>query len=333
MRTKNKATLKTIADELNISISTASRAFSRAGSVKPATLERIREVSKRLNYKPNLTARALVQQKSHVIGFILQSVKNQTTESLIKRLTNLLDSNGYDIHLTVAHDSDEINNNAVNNAICRGYDGVIIHHSAFEGRVEAIETLISEHIPFVVYGQYDYSPVDQVIGDFKLAGRVMTRHLVDLGHKDIAFVTTHHADPRYEGHCSILRQSGIDIKEQLYFQTECEQQGVKLAVEKLIKTEATAVFGNSDQMASRLIRALKDFGVKVPQEMSVVGVGNEMYADLVSPALTTFELNNAHLADNLFEALFERINNPTSPTRTILLNGNIVVRESSQPIN
>ncbi len=327
--TNNKATLKTIAEELNISVSTASRAFTPGSSVKPSTLAKIKEMSRKLNYKPNLNARALVQQKTHVIGVVLQSLKNQTTESLVNKLTRLLTARGYDIHLFVAYSDDMLNDDAVNSCICRGYDGVIINHALFEGRMNAIETLLKEKVPMVVLGQYEYSETSQVIGDFKLAGRVMTRHLADLGHKNIAFCTTCKGDPRYEGYLNILNQYKLPIREDLIFVCPCEQTQIRETAKKISKTDATALFVNYDEPATRFIRAFKELGVSVPGQMSVVGVGNEMYADLISPALTTFEIDTAHLAENLVDTLFERIEKPNGPTRTILLNGKILERDSA----
>ncbi len=331
--TKNKATLKTIADELNISISTASRAFTQGSSVKPSTLAKIREVSRKLNYKPNLNARALVQQKTHVIGVILQSLKNQTTETLVNRLTHLLTARGYDIHIFVAYNDQYLNDDAVNSCICRGYDGVIINHATFEGRMDAIEALIKEQIPFVVLGQYEYSETSQVIGDFRLAGRVMTRHLAELGHKNIAFCTTCSGDPRYEGYLNVLNQYGLPLREDLVFICPCDQGLISETAKKIIKTDATALFANYDEPATRFIRAFKELGLSVPEQISVVGVGNEMYSDLISPALTTFAIDNEHLAENLVDTLFERIEKPKGSTRTILLNGRILVRDSARKLN
>jgi LacI family transcriptional regulator len=330
--TKNKATLKTIAEELNISVSTVSRAFTQAASVKPSTLARIRDMSLKLNYKPNLNARALVQQKTRIIAVILQSLKNQTTETLVNQLTRLLSARGYDIHLFVAYGDDELNNAAINSVACRGYDGVIINHGAFEGKMDAIETLIKEDIPFVVLGQYDYSSASQVIGDFKLAGRMITKYLIDLGHRNIAFATTCTGDPRFEGYLNMLSQNNLPLREELVFKCPCRQESIAGIAEKIIKTDATALFANFDEMATRFIRAIKELGLSVPQDISVVGVGNEMYADLISPALTTFEIDTAHLADNLVQCLFERIEKPDTPTRTILLNGSLIIRESTAEI-
>ncbi|MFI4912198.1 MAG: LacI family DNA-binding transcriptional regulator [Sedimentisphaeraceae bacterium JB056] len=327
--TKNKATLKTVAKELKISVSTVSRAFTQPDSVKPATLAMIRETSRKLNYKPNLNARALVQQKTHVIAVILQSLKNQTTETLINKLTKLLSLRGYDIHLFVTYSDNQLNNDAINSVLCRGYDGVIINHGAFEGKMEAIETLIKEQIPFVVLGQYDYSTVSQVIGDFKLAGRVITKYLIELGHKNIAFATTCNGDPRYEGYVNMLNQHGLPVREDMVFTCQCTQDDIYEVAKKISKTNTTALFANFDELATRFIRAFKEIGMSIPQQISVVGVGNEMYSDLISPPLTTFEIDTAHLAENLVECLFERIEKPNSPTRTILLNGSLIAREST----
>lgn len=329
---KNKVTLKTIAKELDISISTASRAFTAPDSVKPSTLSKIKEFSRKHNYMPNLNARALVQQKTHIIGVILQSLRNQPTDSLVKRLTRLLSEKGYDIHIFVAYNDPQLNSNAVQSCICRGYDGIIINSSTFEGKMDAIEELIEEKIPFVVLGQYNYSAVSQVIGDFKLSGMVMTKHLIELGHKNIAFLTNTKDDPRYEGYRSMLSQNSIPPREEMLFTCPCEQEPIDRTVREILKTDATAIFANFDEMSLRTIRTLKEMDISVPDDISVVSVGDEMYADLVKPALTTFEINNDHLAENLVETLFERIEKPESPTRTILLNGNIIIRESCQEI-
>ena len=330
--TKNKATLKTLAKELNISVSTVSRAFTQPDSVKPATLAKIKEASDRLNYTPNLNARALVQQKTHIIGVILQSLRNQPTDALVRQITTLLSSKGYDIHIFVAYEDEKLNKEAIKSCICRGYDGVIINHSFFSGKMDAIETLIKEKIPFAVLGQYDYSPASQVIGDFRLSGMIMTKHLIELGHRKIAFVTNAECDPRFDGYCNMLQQNNLQLNSDLVFNCRCRQEEINKITKKILKTNATAVFANYDQMAIRIIRAFKEIGVKIPDEISIVGVGNEMYADLIRPELTTFEIDDEHLAENLVEALFERIERPDLPTRKILLNGKIVVRESTKKI-
>ena len=271
---KNKATLKTIAKELNVSVSTVSRAFTLPDSVKSSTLEKIMEVSDRLNYTPNLNARALVQQKTHIVGLILQSLRNQPIDPLVKQITRLLSSMSYDIHIFVTYDDDQLNEEAIKSCICRGYDGVIINHSHFEGKMVAIETLISKNIPFVVLGQYDYSPASQVIGDFKLSGMVMTKHLIELGHNNIAFLTNSNADPRYDGYLNMLNQHKLPVRPELFFQCPCRQDKINETVKEIAKTNATALFANYDEMAIRAIRAFKEIGIKVPDQISVVGVGN-----------------------------------------------------------
>jgi DNA-binding LacI/PurR family transcriptional regulator len=321
--------MKDIAKRLNVSITTVGRAFSDATDISPDTRDKIFEVAKDIGYRPNLNARALVQQKTSVIGMILCNVSNPMMEGVIKGVEDFISAKGYHLNLAISHREARRELEIVNNMICRGVDGVIIHPYCPEGRSEAVENLLETRIPTVVLGAYDYSSVSQVGMDFFTAGYEITTHLMDLGHKRIAFVNEIPNDPRYKAYLKAHEDRQLDIDNDIFFSLPLNaKNGVDICREILSK-KATAVFAISDALAATILEGFKFLGVKVPDDIALAGCGNDRFSSVMGPTLTTYGFPYSNLPKHLAEFVLNGIETSANTIKTAILIGKLIPREST----
>jgi LacI family transcriptional regulator len=321
--------MKDIARRLNVSVTTVGRAFSDASDISPATRDRIFELAKELDYRPNLNARALVQQRTSVIGMVVCNVSNPIMEGVIRDVDDFLSQQGYRINLAISHSEPSRESDIINDMICRRVDGVIIHPYCLEGRSEAVESLIESKTPTVVLGTYSYSPISQVGMDLFAAGYEITNHLLDLGHQKIAIINEVPGDPRYKSYLRAHHDRGLDADDSINFYLPIRARSGVDICRKIMKSDATAVFATCDALAATILEGFKLLGVNVPNQIALAGCGNDRYTSVMGPTLTSYGFPYSNVPRHLTDFILERIENPAAPLRTAILIGKLLPREST----
>jgi len=321
--------MKDIARRLNISVTTVGRAFSDATDISPETRDRIFELAKELDYRPNLNARALVQQRSCVIGMVVCNVSNPIMEGVIRDVDDFLSREGYRLNLAISHSEPKRESDIINDMICRRVDGVIIHPYCLEGRSDAVESLIESKTPTVVLGTYSYSPISQVGMDFFAAGYEITTHLLDLGHKKIAFINELPGDARYKAYIRAHHDRGLDVDNSLNFYLPVRARSGVDICRKIMESDATAVFASCDALAATILEGFKLLGVNIPGKIALAGCGNDRYTSVMGPTLTSYGFPYSNVPRHLADFILERIENPASALRTAILIGKLIPREST----
>ncbi len=327
---KTKSSMKDIADRLNVSITTVGRAFSDATDISPSTKEQIFKLAKELDYRPNLNARALVQQRTSTLGFVICNVSNPIMEGVIRDVDDFLNQKGYRLNLAISHGEPKRESKIVNDMICRGVDGVIIHPShKFGGRSEAVEMLLATKTPTVVLGTYDYAAVSQAGMDFYTAGYEITTHLLDMGHKKVAFINEVPNDPRYKGYIKAHKDRGLEVDDEVFFTLSLRALSAIDICRKIIEKEATAVFAISDALAATILEGFKFLGVNVPDDVALAGCGNDRYSSVMGPTLTSYGFPYHNLPKHITDFILEKVESPNSVIRSALLIGKLIPREST----
>ena len=309
---KNSAvpTLRDVATLAGVSIATASRVLSESGDkVNPALREKVLKAASELKYIPNAFGKRLKLNISDTIGIIVPSLQNPFYNQVVFGVETAAAKAGYDIQLFSSHRSAEKERKAINLMLHNRVMFLIIisvdkkpdalnNYIHFGGKVALLEADFELKNALTVDTNYAY------------AGTLAAEHLVRLGHRNIAFVTTPLTKTSrretLRGIQNVLHDAGLKFSEDDIFVADLEYEsntgvyefeiGLKLT-EKLLRRKGhyTAIIAINDITAFGVIQALSRRGISVPRDISVVGFDNIMYSEMISPPLTTVEMPSGNM--------------------------------------
>jgi DNA-binding LacI/PurR family transcriptional regulator len=331
-------TLKDIAREAGVSVMTVSNVVNgNFSKVSKEKAEQILKIIEERKYVPNSSARSLAKSNSRIIALILRGEQNENTlqsahnATLVGTIIQKVQNLGYYIMINIFKSQEDISQSLrtwnVEGAILLGM---------FDDEIENIYRV--NDIPMVFIDSY--SKVRQLsnvgIDDYK-GGQLAAQYLIDHGHRKMAFVgppTTHNGviQHRFSGFCDALKKNGLSLKPENQFVLESDVQP-----EVIIETgreiaslgkQITAAFVTSDQIASYLIHGLKTSGMRVPENLSIIGFDDLMIGTQMTPQLTTIAQDLDKKARLSVEILFRQLQSPGSPAESMVLDVELKERES-----
>ncbi len=330
-----KITIQDVAEKANVSVATVSRVMNGNYPVKAETRETVLKVIKELNYIPNMQARELTKQKSTTIGVVVPSINNMFFTELVYGIENELKTNSLSIILACTNGDSDEEQKCVNNLISRNVSGIIVAGPGTENIKAKFYDNISHKIPLVfINSEYMDSNISYVSDDEASGAKIALNYLLDNNHKDILFV---------RGKDSY----SYDIKEKIYKEimaknfdsskiinigngntSDTVDNTMNIFLDILNNRSSTAVFACNDLMAVGVLNACKKLGIKVPNEISIIGYDNIPLSKFVEPKLTTMDQNMFFLGANAAQLLVEKINCDNKFSKRIILNNSLVERET-----
>ena len=293
-----RVSIKDVAREAGVSASTVSYVLNcnPSETISAETTQRVREAAKRLNYVPNLNARSLSSRRSNLIGVVIPQTEpgkefmfsNPFYGELLSAIEYTARTNGYHLLLSGTKEDQSYLNVAQN----RGLDGVIIV-GAYPGK--NLAELRGMNVPVVLLDSYVKDETFHTVGNEDRQGaRMATEYLLAKGHRRIAFVSgsiREHGvnSKRYQGYLDALLAAGIEPCEQaLYSDTVSFEYGVEAANEFVRRgKKQTAAFVTADVLAMGMVKGLMQRGMRIPQDLSIVGFDAVYLAQMCYPSLTT----------------------------------------------
>jgi len=325
-------TVKEIAAAANVSVATVSRALQRPEVVSEATRQHIHEVVKRLGYTPNAQARNLRTARTRLIVALLPDIANPFFSEVIRGIEQVAHESGYSVLLGETQSSLVREQAYADMVAARQADGII----TMSPRVPAIP--IQGRLPVVNACEYvKDSQICSVYVDNVAAAATAVDYLVTLGHRDIAFIAGPPTSPicvdRELGYQRALQRAGIAINPVLSAVGDFSIEAGERAIDLLLSRGQafSAVFCSNDEMAIGAMRALSSHGLRVPEDVSVVGFDDIRFARYTSPALTTMAQPKNALGREATTMLIELLNDPAVPPRKRILSADLVVRGSTAP--
>jgi len=286
------ATIKDVAREAGVSIATVSRVVNKSPKAGKSSIQSVQAAMKKLNYRPNANARALVSKNTNTIGVLVGDVSDPFFGSIIKAVDqvarehnkHLLIGNGY-------HDAD-IERNAIELLINSGSESLVIHSKALTNQ-ELIE--FSKEAPgLVLINRYIPEIAERCIAFDNFKGAYMaTEFLINNGHKHIAYINSNHkiddAEQRKAGYLSALKDNNLTCPTSYTQEVEPSDEAGKQAMLELLSKNIpiTAVQTYNDVIAAGVLAALEESEIAVPAKMSLVGFDNGLISRYVHPKLTT----------------------------------------------
>ncbi len=331
-------TIKDVAKLAGVSISTTSLAINDQPGVKEETKQRILAAVQKLNYRPNRIAQGLVKRKTNNIDVIVSGPKYGYFSSpilfeVIKGIAEVINGSGYHLVLKVTTAEEEVDfiREQVNN---RGCDGMICWGTRMSE--ENFADLCQGRSPVVAIARYvKDKPVYAVTVDDLKGGYLGTKHLLELGHRRIGFIGNLHgissAEDRFRGYKKALQEYGLDIDRNLVIAADFYQESGHAAMKEILPQRErglTAVFAASDLMALGAIKAVFEAGLKVPDDISIVGFDNMPNADLLMVPLTTIATPVHQLGQTAALKLLKLLRKEQVEGHT-MLDVDLVVRKST----
>ena len=327
------ATIKDVAREAGVSVATVSRVFNQSGPVSEDTRRRIREVAERLQYAPNGVARSLITSKTHTIGALLPDLYGEFFSEVIRGMDQAAQSGGY--HLLVSSSHDEKTEIEAALLAMRGrVDGVIAMSPHLDA--SALVANVPSTLPVVLLNcPGEGERYDSIIVENRRGALEMIRHLGRLGHRSIAIIRgadgNFDAAERLAGYHAGLRELGVDQRDEWETLGDFTEASGHRAMTRLLELEErpSAVFAANDSMAIGALCALRESGVRVPEDIAVAGFDDIPLGKYMSPPLSSVHVDIAELGARGVETLLAAIDSKNGHTRTHQrLRTTLVIRRS-----
>jgi LacI family transcriptional regulator len=329
-------TLEEIARHAGVSRSTVSRVMNDHPNVDQETRARVRSVAESLNYQPNVAARSLAAGRTHILGLVIpMGVSALFTDPyfplLIQGIASACNANEHSVMLWLAEP--EYERRMIRQVLQGGLiDGVILASALLDDPM--LEALRKRGLPFILVGRLPTdNEVSYVDVDNVNSAREMVAYLLRLGHRRVATISGPSnmiagAD-RLQGYLLALRNRGVTPDPALIVEADFTEEGGYTAMQRLVPHLPEAVFVASDAMAVGALRALREAGLRVPEDIAIAGFDDIPFAARTDPPLTTVRQPIQRMGALAAETLIDMISYPQPQPRRIILPTELAIRESS----
>ncbi|PQJ77353.1 LacI family DNA-binding transcriptional regulator [Polaribacter glomeratus] len=337
-------TLKQIAEKLGISITTVSKALKEYPDVSKKTRKLVRETASMLNYKPNSFAVNLRTKESKIIGLIIPVIVHHFFSSVIKGIVAQAEKKGYLVIILQSNESYELEKKQIDLLLSKRVDGILISLANETADFKHLNQVISQETPLVMFDKIaKIVKCSKVIIDDRKAAYKATQHLIDIGCKRIAHfrgpLLPQNSIDRFLGYKKALIDNNLEYDPSLVYICECGEMSFeegKKNASQLLKDhkDIDGIFINTDLVAIGAMTELIKQGVKIPEDISVVGFSNWFMASIISPSLTTINQPGLEMGKNSFKLLYkeikERKKKKTINYKELVLETELVIRDSTK---
>src|SRR5215218_5694567 len=338
MPTSKDVTIYDIAKKLKISPATVSRGLQDHPSISKKTKKRIFDMVAEMGYRTNHFARNLRQQHTKTIGVIVHELNSNFITSVLAGIEKVTTEAGYD--LIIAHSSESHKKESANakNLFHKRVDGLIASLSFDTTDLEHFKPFMDKGVPLVFFDRVEQDGNNTVvIIDNAKCGYLATKHLIDQGCKKIVHVTSslkrNVYSQRFKGYKDALFDHGIPLDEKLLLVNDLsENAGIEAALKILkMKHRPDGIFITNDFVAAVCMRTLKENGIRIPEDMAIVGFNNDTISKLVEPALTTINYPGVDMGEIAARNLINHLKGISNihQTETIIIHSELIVRNSS----
>ena len=332
---KNKApTIKEIAKIANVSPMTVSRAVNNSHNVREATREKILKIAGRLGYRPNRIARSLVSKKSNLISLVVANISNPFFAEISRGIEDKAREKGYHVIFSSTDDNSKNLESCVRIMREMGVDGFII--AAVSLKEPIVDELVDQDFPVVLVNRrVKKNNVNYVVVDNQKGAHLAVEHLVNNGYKKIGIITGESSvstgEERLRGYRKVLSAHELRFKKEYCSQGPFTQEhGKKAAKEMLtLKNRPEAIFAASDNLAWGVMDAAGELGLKIPEDLAIVGFDDTHFSSNSNIRLTTVSQRKYEMGEHGVQTLIDLIESPQPDyINKIVLEPRLIIRES-----
>ena len=340
---KSKITIKDIARELGVSTSTVSKALKDSHEISEETRKRIKAFADFYHYKPNSLALKLRNKKTMVIGVIIPEIVHHFFSRVISGIDRIANEHGYNVMICLSNESFEKERLNINMLADGSVDGLLISISkeTLEKKVyQHFQQLIDSNIPFVLFDRVaDEIPCDKVLVDDIGGGYKATKHLIDIGCKRIAILTTpDHVNvgtDRKLGYIRALKEAQKSVDKELIIKIN-ENFNIAEQIEKLLNSPENmpdGIFAVNEIYAATAMKIAREKGLHVPKDIAVIGFTDGLISEFSTPSLSTVAQHGFTMGEQAAELLLNRIKkdkHDESAFEKKVISTNLKIRNSTQ---
>lgn len=326
-------TIYQVAERAGVSLSTVSRVLNGKASVNKVLRERVEKAVEELNYRPNSVARSLANSRTDSIGVLVPELNAPFFGDLMQAVESTLRAADKHVIITVGRNCLETEKDAVEFLISRNCDALIMHAEALSD--EYLLELNQSKLPIaLVNRQVEGLSEACTTLDNEKGGYLATRHLLELGHKNIAYISgpieKRDAKLRLEGHNRALSEAGVSANSELIFEGNYTEEDGKLGLLELMARDQpfTALVCANDWMASGAISCARDLGMSLPHDLSIVGFDDVVFAHHVFPRLTTISNPVANMAEMSAKYILNKVYGQANDVK-LSFEPTLILREST----
>ncbi len=338
-----KITLKDIASEFNVSVSTVSKAVHDSHEISVALKLKIQQYAKEKNYKPNKLALNLLGRSTRTIGVVVPNILNYFFVQVLYGIEKIANENGYNIISCISNESFEKESKTLEFLDSGTVDGLIIslaEETQIQEKITSLENIAQNQIPMVLFDRVsDLIDCDKVIVDDFEAGYKTTKYLIDIGCSTIGFVSpigqSSVGKLRLAGYKKALSDYGLDYDEKLVVNFT-DKDDLDLLMSFLLNYRPIhGIMGLDEITAIKILHIVKSRGYAVPGDISIIGFTNGQLSKYVSPALTTVSQHGQYIGECAARILIRRMDKSmeTLPYETKVVKTSLLVRDSTKKLD
>lgn len=331
--------MKDIARDLSVSVVTVSKVLRNHGDISQETRERVLKKMKELNYQPNIAARTLVTGRTYSIGLVVPDLVHPFFAEVAKGITHHVRPKGYGLMISSSEEDPELESQEVEFLLARQVDALIL--ASARSTPDSFERCEQRKVPCILIDRRFPDLKANYVGvDDREVGQIATTHLVECGCRRIAHIRGGDLSPgiaRFQGYRDALRQAELEYVPDYVVAARSSDDSADIsgydAMRKLLSLSSRpdGVFCFNDPTAGGAMKAILEAGLRVPEDVAMVGAGNVTYAELLRVPLTTVDQNSRSIGDRAARLAMKLIGEkePQRP-RSVILGPQLIVRESTR---
>jgi LacI family transcriptional regulator len=339
---KSKATLKQIAKELGVSVSTVSKALNNSPEISEPTKQRVQEYAKLKNYKPNVIGLSLKNRRTRTIGVIIPNILNSFFAKVFSGIEKVADEKGYKVITCISNESLEKEINALEMLSNGTIDGFILSIAEESQKLQQFghfTSIINEGTPIVMFDRTaDEVNCDKVVVDDFDSAINATNHLIKTGCKKIALFSSIDnlsvGKLRAKGYYKALENSNIPVDNQLIILTDSEEHFDQKVADFFQNNKVDAVFALDEHASSMAMKFGAKSGLKIPDELSVIGFADGVWSRRMTPSLSTVSQHGPEIGEVAAQMLIEKLESKEEEFtfKTTIINTELRQRESTKKL-
>jgi LacI family transcriptional regulator len=329
-------TMKRVAAELGVSITTVSKVLNNQPDIGPATRARVLKKVEELGYRPNAVARSLTLRRTNTLGVVIPDLMHSFFVEIVAAIETVVSDRGYSLLLCSSAEDAKKERKELEVLRERQVDGLVFASSHATGNDDLLKQLIGGGKGLVMIDRDDHPNVrcHRVLTDDEQVGWLATAHLAALGHRAIAHIAgprIEHAKRREGGYREALKEKRIAVRPEWIVRAGFLERDGYAAMRQLlaVRPRLTAVFAANDPTAIGAMKAIWDAGLRVPEDIAVVGAGDIAHADLLRVPLSTVAWSRQEMGTRAADLIVQQIEGrPTRSFQRVIIPPRLVVRRS-----
>lgn len=337
--TPKKTTIHEIAKELNTTASTVSRALNNNPRISDDTKKKVLDMAEKMGYEPNTMAASLRMGRSKLIGIIVPFADRIFFSSVIRGIEEEVKKSGYNVIICQSYEKVENEIDDVNALLSAQVAGIIISLSRETDSIEHLNKVIKKHKTLVLFDRTsELVNASSVVIDDYHGAYVAVSHLINNGYSKIAFFSGNKKvsifKERFRGYLAALSDHNIPVTDEFIVEVKSDVEQGKLATEELMnqKNKPDAIFSSSDFSALGAIKWLTQNNYRIPQDIGVIGFGNDPFTQYLDPTMTSVDQKSMEMGKTTAQVFMEQLEGRNDSVRKVLLTPELIIRDSSSKL-